>query len=78
MSASLITTTDENKIPFDVIRFCTSVRQGKKTGGDKIRVQINIYDKDNLWSVQSVTFDRVAWENFKQSVDEGFAEFPVT
>ena len=75
MSTCLRTTIDENKIPYDVIRFATSAKHAKKTNGDAVRVNLNIYVKDT-WDVRSITFDQKEWEELKKSIDEGFAEFP--
>ena len=73
MSTVLEDSYDENNISYEIVRFCTSEHHAKNTGGDKLRIQIRIRED---YETCRVTFDRVAWQEFKQKIDDGFAEFP--
>ena len=54
-----------------VLRFCAPENEGK----DRVRIRIIL--KNGLEYKSSVVMTRKQWENFKESINDAFAMFPV-
>ncbi len=76
MSTEIIECIDsENHRRIKAKRFATSIKNGAKTNNDVVRVSVCVRGSGIMG--MSFDFNRQTWAEFRQAVDESFAECPV-